>query len=199
MTLVDWATVGGSSASAIAIFVSLWTFRKQKKAETLILLEQRDREIKALKKVFIRECELNNYAINRVREYGALLEEKPKLFRIEVGDSKYSAVFLDENEEYVEQGGPVPKIYNTILYSNLLLAAKLNDELFVKLELACNAVSELEHMITSMIEYSLNKKNNYLLEGLGCYISSHIDEVHDNMNELYKFCSGETLTKTRLR
>ncbi|HCT9341306.1 TPA: hypothetical protein OUC37_000553 [Proteus mirabilis] len=196
---VDWFTVGGSLASATAIFVSLWTFKKQKKSEEAILLEQKNREIQALKKVFIRECELNNYAIYRMKEYGSLLEEKANQFRVEVSNFRYRGVFLDENNQRIVTGGIIPKVYNKTFYSNLLTAAKLDDALFLKLELACDAVSELDHMVTSMIEYSLNEKENFLLDGLGSYITSNIDYEYDKLNELYQYCSGVKLENTRLR
>ncbi|HHQ6565616.1 TPA: hypothetical protein ACSTJX_000412 [Serratia fonticola] len=84
---------------------------------------------------------------------------------------------------------------------NLMEAAVINNELLEKLEKACDALAELEHVRDSFLnsENSRKEKNGFVLEAFVIYGLGELIDIQQSLNELYKYCTGNELERARLR
>lgn len=190
---VDWFTVGGSLGSAGAIFASIFVYKKQRENENNAYKKQKEREIRALKLILKKECELNYFSLEKLKGIILNLHSEKVELTLRKGNFGYNYTF---NFDRVKMSGRIPIFYINVMSSSLLTAARLDDEFFSKLEVALDVVSELNHITNNIIDYTLNKdeKTKVVLRKLASYTSNRMEFFYNNLNELYIYCSGDSLT-----
>lgn len=186
---------------AIVLFVSkelLESFRR---------LQADRRKIKALKDLLARECELNLWVVKSLRRIFSEIHtgenENPQV-KIEIhhkpSGRPFVKVFSDDGGLETHMG--VPKPHRELMSKFLLDVATLDRELFLLMEPAYEALAHLEHIRESLVhaeeDSELIGQDNYL-EGLARYALEELNNAEASLAALYKHCTGNELTKHRLR
>ncbi len=167
---------------------------------------ERKRKIFSMKRMFSRECERNLWTITLLREALSVIDsgykDKKKL-RVEFSEYKSDYVFIyeDSDDNSTRSGHPITETHRELLDGNLMEAAVLDKTLFNKLENACDALAELEHVRDSFLKIEITSKEigNNLMEGFVGYGLEELEPIQESLNDLYIYCTGRELKDVRLR
>lgn len=183
---------------AIAVFIAreVLEWRRRSKAEA--------RKIQAVKMILARECELNFSTIRRLQyifSHASVIDEensRRKLLIEERPDGHLARMF---DEDDLEATVPVPEVHRETVAKMLIETAGLERNLFLNVEAAHDALSETEHVRSSLIHIHETEKEtgNEMVSGLADYATGELKNAEEALKKLYRFCTGEELTKARLR
>ncbi|MBW9352885.1 hypothetical protein FHD02_14965 [Citrobacter sp. EC_71] len=206
----DWLTllttetlIPASAFVAICLFIVrelLDCYRKSKSKKN---------EIRALKKIFARECQLAWSTSGKIKglcERFAPYEEKPmhecplgfSIIKTTAGKTRW---LVTENEKPVS-GGELSKPSAAAFTKYLYDISKLDPVFYDKANLAYTAVIELKHFYDSLVD---NEDTSKLLElssvmyGFSGYALGEMEWIEREIKSLYLYCTGEELTEGLLR
>lgn len=161
------------------------------------------RKISAMKRFFSRECERNLWTIDILSSVLSDINERCENGQdIDVTFGKhepsYVYVFYDGKKGI---GSKITEVQRDIMDKNLMEAAVISKPLFERLEAACDALAELDHVRSSFlnIKKTSEEVGHPLLAGFVGYGLEELLVIKQSLNDLYKYCTGRKLEKARLR
>ena len=160
------------------------------------------RKVKAFKTLLARECELNNWAHKRIKDAIANIQENFENnasynYSIKKRDSG-EIIFEERNEDLsLSSSWPLPSVHTEIMSKLMLDVATLDSGLFGALETAYDASINLNHIRQSLTIFI--EDEDFHLETFVDYALRELPDVHAEMEELYKACTGQALTAENLR
>ncbi|WP_158080984.1 hypothetical protein [Pelomonas sp. KK5] len=165
------------------------------------------RKVSALTHLLARECELNYWAIKALRYIAIQIptDENPgegMQVTIERKPSGRSYARIVSADGGTESHHPVPRVHRELMSKFLLDVATIDRELFVVMEPAYDALSHLEHVRESFVnapEASDFIGQDGYLEGLAGFALDELLKAEDKIGRLYRHCTGNELTKHRVR
>lgn len=164
------------------------------------------RSISALKQVFAAECERNLWTLTSLEKAleeadGTFDAEPPlKFVTHQTPSGEYRWKTCYRNNE-LKSGGVLPSVKRSALDKSVLRVAELNDPLFRAVEEAIEAISELEHLRGSLINFAQSNDpfDKTHFEGFPEWALEQLPDIRASLDKLYKICTGRQLEKARLR
>lgn len=201
--LTSGTLIPASAFVAICLFIlrELLDWRRKSKA--------RKNEIRALKKIFARECQLAwnvNGEIKSLCEKFVPYEEKPmhecpldlSITKTEAGKTRYT---VTEND-VVRWNGPLSEPSVATFTKHLYDVSKLDSAFYEKVNLAYIAVIELKHFYESLVDNEDTAKLigiDNIMYGFSGYALREMIWIERDLKGLYQYCTGEELTVGLLR
>ncbi|EFD4920188.1 hypothetical protein ACUWQO_003589 [Escherichia coli] len=209
-TQCDWVSLltSGTLIPASA-FVAIFLFIIRELLDCRRKSKARKNEIRALKQIFARECQVAwhiNGQIKKLCETFEPYEKKPQherildlqVFKTTAGKTRY--IVLKSGRK--QSGGLLPEP-STENFSRFLYDVSKTDSVFYeKMDAAFKAIVELKHFYDSIVD---NKDSAQIIEienimiGFSGYALKEITWIEENLRALYQFCTGEELTEGLLR
>ena len=165
------------------------------------------RRIRALTALLARECELNYWTIKSLRRVfvEVATDENPDTAGSVTVEKKpsgraYAKVMTEDGG--LEAHYSIPHVHRELMSKFLLDIATLDEKLFDVMEPAYDALAEVEHVRESLLNASEAPEEigeDGYMEGLAGYALDELRDAETALSALYKHCSGEVLTKHRLR
>lgn len=200
--MFDWL-----SFVPITVVVAIGVFAIK---ETFELLRRRSgdaRRVRGLKALLARECELNYWAIKSFRR---ILNEIPTQennnwqMRVTIEKTGSGRPFAKvvSDDGGIEAHYGIPQVHRELMSKFLLDVATLDKDFFEILEPAFDAVAELEHIRESLVSARYAPEDigqDGYLEGFAGYALNEIKDAEMCLANLYVYCTGQALTKHRLR
>lgn len=218
--MVDWfATSSNNLTNSInsiqsilpaTVIVAIFLFFIKEVIEWVRRHQAEKRKIIALSSLLARECELNHWSIKSMRriiefirdESAVNIETKFQFTILRSGEILFRAM---ESESDFIMGIPLAKTHSEIMGKILLDVATIDKSLYAEIQLAYDAISEMEHIRHSLIyhvepEDELGKQHQKEhLEGFIIYALPILEKTYQKLNFLYKFCTGKELNSHRMR
>ncbi|WP_156918483.1 hypothetical protein [Bradyrhizobium sp. Cp5.3] len=149
------------------------------------------RQIEAYKIILRRECELNAWAVTRLRETLEAMKSNPGHFKV------FKTEF-DLRFEFESEGGrnswPIPSVYLDDIKGSMLAVAALQSDIFERLERCYEACLDLVNLRQHTVEYLFGQADGYDVEALHDYGSRELKDIHTALDRLYRACTnGEEL------
>lgn len=165
------------------------------------------RKSKALTHLLSRECELNYWAIKSIRHIVQQIpcEENPEAsgtITVERTPSGRTYARIVSTDAGTESHHNIPKVHRELMSKFLLEIATVDKDLFAVMEPAYDALAELEHVRESLV--NAPEAPDYIgqdgyLEGFAGFALDELRDAEQKLSALYRHCTGEELTKHRLR
>lgn len=192
-----------SSFLPITVIFAIALFFLKEIVEFVKKYKANNRKIFAMKRLFSRECEKNLWTVKILRNVLSEINEEyeeGKKVRLKFSYHEQGYVYLYKDDNSMS-GYSITKTHRDLMDKNLMEAAVSNDSLFKKLEGACDALAELEHIRDTFlnIENSSKEFGNPLLAGFLGYALEELLIIQQSLNDLYKYCTGNELENARLR
>ena len=199
---MEWASLLPAAAVvAIAVFLV---------KEALEFFRRRDanvRKLRALTALLARECELNYWTIRSLRR---IIQEIPSnddpstQRQVEIkrrSSGKPYAQIVSHDGEF-ETHMNIPSVHRDLMSKFLLDIATLDKNLFAVMEPAYDALAEVDHVRESLV--NIEDGTAFLsqqdwLAGFSGYALDELQEAEVLLGKLYDYCTGQPLTKFRLR
>ena len=183
---------------SVSIGVALAVFLAREWLESRRRRQATTRKLGAIRVVLARECELNNWSVSSLRRILLTI-------RAHWGSGKFSLeyrlnlppIFYAQLESKEFSSSPIPQFYQNVCRELLLPVAELDARLLGKLESSITELAEMDHVATSLCAYLEYDDGHF--EAFLDYALRATDSVRDALNELYKDCTGQLLTKSRVR
>lgn len=157
------------------------------------------RKLSAIKNQLAAECERTNWTIRWLRQAITDVRKALKNGRpIEIETTPLGARRLVFPRDGGDSSSPVPKASTDVLDKYLFEVAGLDALLFGKMVEALAGMAELNHVLNSLIEY-VEEEGQRWLESWSDYASQEVGSSEEPILYLYEMCTGQALTKTRLR
>ncbi|PTQ14261.1 hypothetical protein CWO33_13655 [Vibrio splendidus] len=181
--------------SAILLFVIkevLELFRKSK---------AKKRKLSALKSVLKEELELNLWVW---KKFESLLTNVKVA---EVG-STYEYLVSPSGAERFEllspdghgQGQSFPKVVIEMHSKLVIEVAEIDADMYQKLIGSYKALSELQHLRNGIVDFiHESRMGEHYVEGFTGYALEELAPIYDELNALYRYCTGKALTEHRMR
>jgi hypothetical protein len=165
------------------------------------------RKLLALKALIARECELNNWCIKRLSDIFNNIDTPENknpgiIVSIEETPSGRPYVKVISDDEGLETHSSIPEVHRELMTKFLLDIATLDKGLFGKLEPAYDILAEVAHIKDSLVrsrDADERTGEAGYLSGLAYYATGVLVKADTAIKELYKYCTGQELTKHRLR
>lgn len=201
--LTDSSIIPASAFVAICLFIIrelLDGYRKRK---------ARKNEIRALKQIFARECQLAWYINDKIKdiceefvpfEEGSL-DACPlgfNVYKTTAGKTRYS-VFENGKEQH---GGMLTEPSVATFERYTYDVSKLDSVFYEKVSSAFEAVTELKHFYDSLVDNEDTARINgidTILLGFSGYALRNMEWIEHNLKDLYQYCTDEELTQGLLR
>lgn len=201
--LTSGTLIPASAFVAICLFILReWLdWRRKSKA--------RENEIRALKKIFARECQLAwhiNGQIKKLCELFEPYEKKPpherildlEVFKTTAGKTRYIVLKNGEKQSGGILSEPSAENFSRFLYD----VSKIDSNFYEKMNAAFTAVVEIKHLYDSIIDNEDSAQiigiENIMI-GFSGYALKEMTWIEENLRALYKFCTNEELTEGLLR
>jgi hypothetical protein len=192
-----------SSFLPITVVFAIGLFILKEVLEFIKKNNAQKRKVSAMKKLFSRECEKNFWTVKILRS--VLKEiydgyESHKEIHVRFSEYNPSYVFVIEGEDEAS-GHSISKTHRELMDKNLMETAVLDKLFFKKLEDACDALAELDHVRDSFLNINNTSEEigDGLLSAFADYGLNELDDIQKSLNELYKYCTGGELKNARLR
>ncbi|WBL72407.1 hypothetical protein [Serratia liquefaciens] len=192
-----------SSFLPITVIFAIGLFFLKEVFEFVKKHKANNRKIFAMKRLFSRECEKNLWTVKILRRVLSEINEEyenGKEVKLKFSEHEQGYVYIYKDDGSMS-GLSITKTRRELMDKNLMEAAVSSEALFKKLEGACDALAELEHIRDSFlnIENSSKEFGNPLLAGFLGYALEEILTIQQSLNDLYKYCTGNELENARLR
>ncbi|HHK7968767.1 TPA: hypothetical protein ACQVG6_005296, partial [Serratia marcescens] len=202
-SLSSGALIPASAVVAICLFILREILEGRRKCRV------RKNEIRALKRIFARECQLAWYRagqIKKLSEIFAPFEKAPedecpfelKVFKTTAGKIRY----LISKNGAERLGGMLPEQSTTTFEKYLYDTSKIDSSFYEKVNAAYTAVIEIKHLHESLIDHQDSAEiigiQNVML-GFSSYALEEIAWIEKEIKALYKTCTGKELTSGLLR
>lgn len=201
--LASGTLIPASALVAVCLFILREWLDWRRKSEA------RKNEIRALKKIFARECQLAwnvKKQIKTLCKKFAPYEEKPmhecpldlSVTKTAAGKTRYT---VTEND-VPRWGGTLSEPSVATFTKHLYDVSKLDSEFYEKVNLAYTAVIELKHFYESLVD---NEDTAQLIGidnvmfGFSGYALKEMIWIERELKVLYQYCTGEELTVGLLR
>lgn len=191
----------------ITAIVAIAIFAAKEVLEVVRRWKGDQRRLLALKTLLARECELNLWSVKTLRRIALEIDttERPNpdtVVTIEKtnGGRPYALVLVENGQAGARY--PIPRVHRDLMSKLLLEVATLDKALFQAMEPAYDALAELDHVREKLLgapDAPEELGQTSYLEGLAGYALDEIKEAEDALALLYKHCTGDELTKHRLR
>ncbi|WP_440495493.1 hypothetical protein [Serratia sarumanii] len=192
-----------SSFLPITVISAIFLFILKEVVEAIKKRGANRRKISAMKRFFSRECERNLWTIQILNSVLSDINEgykNNKDIDIKFGEHDPSYVYI-LYDGTTRMGSKITEVQRDIMDKNLMEAAVISKPLFERLEVACDALAELDHVRSSFL--NINKTSEEtghpLLAGFVGYGIEELSDIKQSLNDLYKYCTGHELEKARLR
>ncbi|MFM0125681.1 hypothetical protein P0D73_43780 [Paraburkholderia sp. RL18-101-BIB-B] len=188
----------------IAVISAIALFFTKEILEGVRRYRGEQRKIKAIKMLISRECELNLWTIKSIKYIVETIRDEAELgaeFEFIFPRSGKTLFRVKRKNDDTKSGSSLTETHRELMDRYLLDAATLDKKLYAALQSAYDAVAELEHVRQSLI-YFVEPEDNQdemHLFGFVDYALGTLQEVSDGLAVLYKECTGDNLTKHRLR
>jgi hypothetical protein len=200
--LIQWA--GG--LLPVTVFAAIILFLTREVLESVRRTSANKRKIGALKKLLARECELNLWAMNCLKEAlqsadEALSDEPPGSMVVNRAPSGQEHWEQRDSEGRMRRGGALPAVRRAMMESTALGVAELDRRLFSALEAALESTAELDHARGTFVDFA-DTTDPLEADHFGGFVEWALEQfggVYDGMNSLYEACTRKKLEKPRLR
>lgn len=164
------------------------------------------RKVRALRKVLARECQLNYYAIDLLRDTltemqdVGVAEDAARLSLSKRPAGGY--VFILTDLKGSKQGGVLVGIQRETFLKYLVEIAGLDERLYSKCEIALDGLSEADNVYQSLVhgpEIHFPSTNEDYYKGLIDYGIGELNDSINGLKALYFACTGSELQKGKLR
>jgi hypothetical protein len=189
----------------IAVVVAIALFALKELLEFLRRYRAEARRKEAIHALLARECELNHWAIKSIRHIVMEVRDETAADP----ETKFSFVFprsgktlfrVIRKEPGYRSGGSLAAVHREVMDKNILEVAAIDKVLFAVLEPAYSAIANLEHVRASLTYYvdPEDDQDKMHLEGFVEYALQELDGVYDDLNALYRVCTGRKLERHRV-
>ena len=96
---------------------------------------------------------------------------------------------------------PIPDVYKYYIDKYIMDAASLDSKIFLKMMQAYDALLEIKHVRSGVINYiqPFDENNADIVQGFVEYAIEEIDDVYESISGLYRECVGKQLDVHRYR
>jgi hypothetical protein len=165
------------------------------------------RKLAAIKTMFARELELNNWTLKTLRRTldaidEGLKESSPRIFSIREERGGRTIIRVGEHGSSKFSEWQIPNVHTDIMPKHMLDTATLDKDLFQALQLAYDATADLQHVRDSLIRTVANEQQQIdmaFVEPFIDYAKRELDDIAPDLSQLYKLCTGKALEDHRLR
>lgn len=201
--LTNGTLIPASAFVAISLFIIRELLDWYRKSKT------RKNEIRALKQIFARECQLAWYINEKIKElceeFVSYEEEAPdecplsfKVLKTTAGKTRY--LVSDNGQE--QSSGLLPEP-STIIFSKYLYdASKLDSVFYEKVNSAFKAAVELKHLYDSLVDHEDTAQLTGLeiiTFGFSSYAIRQSERIELELKDLFLYCTDKELTEGLLR
>lgn len=190
-------------------FVAICLFILREWLDWLRKSKARKNEVRALKKIFARECQLAwnvNGQIKTLCEKFAPYEEKPmhecpldlSVTKTAAGKTRYT---VTENDA-PRWGGPLSEPSVATFTKHLHDVTKIDSAFYEKVNSAYTAAIELKHFYESLVDTEDTAQRigiTNVMYGFSGYALKEMIWIERDLKGLYQYCTGEELTVGLLR
>ena len=201
--LTNGTLIPASAFVAICLFIIRELMDSYRKSKT------KKNEIRALKTIFARECQLAWYINGQIKElceefapYEKIpMREHPLSFSVSktaAGKIRYVVTENDNPLSYGLLSKPSVATFTKHLYD----LSKLDSVFYEKVNLAYTAVIELKHFYDSLVDNEDTSRLigiNNIMYGFASYALEEIEWIESELKNLYQYCTGNELTRGLLR
>lgn len=206
----DWLNLlTNGSLIPLSAFVAICLFIIRELLDWYRKSQSKKNEIRALKKIFARECQLAwsvCLTIKGLCEKFAPYEELPmnecplnfNISRTTAGKMRYA---VTENGD-LRSGGVLNKPSVETFKKHLYDILKLDSSFYEEANSAFTAVVELRHFYESLVDNEDTSQLlglNSVMYGFSGYALKEIVWIERNIKSLYQYCTNEELTEGLLR
>lgn len=186
-----------------AVVVAICTFVAKEVLEFIRRLKADRRKVAAYKLLLADEVEKNNWVIRSLRFDLKELKEDWSTSTVTMEINKAGQKRLKIVSEDGESSGVLPDVSRMIVTKVFTDIAVLDEKLFSAATEAYEAVSELEHVKNSLIEFVMTddklKQSSGFRDSFVDYAFREIADAYVSLSKLYKLCTGNDLADHKLR
>ncbi|UWQ99981.1 hypothetical protein K3729_04135 [Rhodobacteraceae bacterium S2214] len=194
--------IGAGRLLPVTVVAAIILFGVKEGIEANRRRKANSRKRQAVRRLIADEIERNNWAIKRLRD---------GIFQIErhlvEANSKISIQVSALGERYVrrEEDGemasqfPIGKVYSEVLSANLLVLGEIDEAIFDEALNVNDAIKELDHVCTSMIEILSKNNDRGFLEGFADHAKKEIADCEKTLQSFYQNVTGRALETHRIR
>ena len=206
VAIQTWLSQSGLIPFSAIIAILLFATREC--LETRRKKKAKQNEIQALKKILARECELNLHLSHQIFEicsnfapYEQNENQCPYTLRLTPTPSSKIRYEIIEGEDLIS-GGQLSDSHTSIFDKYMFDVVKADIEFYNKLEAAYEAAIELQHFRDSLLDIDDTGKwmgDRSMVLGFSGYALEEMEPINGALNTFYKFCTGNELSKGRMR
>lgn len=164
------------------------------------------RKLRAVKKILTRECLINYYSVNNLREVFTLMQDA----RVSENSSRLSIserpagghVYMITDSVRHSCGGILNGVQKEVLLKCLIEVAGQDEDFYSKCETVVDRLSEADDIYQSLvhgpeIHFPSSPENYY--EGLIDYAQGELNDVITALQDLHLSCTGHEITQVKCR
>lgn len=200
--VMNWSAnlLPATVTAAILLFIARETlewFRRRKANR---------RKVNAMKRVLARECELNLWTMNSLKEaletaLKGLTADPPGRIKITRAPSGNEHWEYRHSVGFVERSGSLPSVRRSTMEGLALGLAELDRRAFIALERALEATAELDHLRGTLINFA-DDADPVDKDFFGAFLEwalEQFDQIYSGLNALHVVSTGSQLVRARLR
>jgi hypothetical protein len=160
----------------------------------------------AFRTLLARECELNHWTIKSIKRIVETIRDESA----KEPQTKFSFIFprsgkvlfrCEHPDAEWKSGSALAEVHKDLMGKYLLDVATLDKKLFASLQVAYDALANLEHVRESLIYFVApeDEQDKDHLYGFVGYALSELDDIYGDLAALYLQCTGQKLETHRLR
>lgn len=164
------------------------------------------RKREAFRLLLARECELNHWAMTKLKEALTSIQEHFSIgvsfeYRIDRHSSGHISFVQLYDDGSLHSSRPLPDASTDVMKQTMLEIAALDRQLFKSVEAAYDSAISLRHVRESLIRQveSDDEFEAAFFESFPPYGLSELSDIQVDIGELYLQCTGEELTQFRVR
>lgn len=206
---IDKLAFGEADILPVPVFMALVLFVAREVLETIKKRKAEARKISAYKQLITDELELNHGAYLSLKNIFTELEENKEKW----DGGTYEAKFKETGNLYVHvtyenrlvMATPAIKPSWSQHDKVLVSIAEIDNQFYEKLRSGYSKVIELNHLYNSLIkglkanDFDEPFPHTITRSGFLDYALNECERIHCGLNELYIFCTGYKLKKSRIR
>lgn len=184
------------TAASVGIAVHFYRDSLQRQAQAL------SRRSEAYKSLLARECELNLWTIKRLSETFNEISSGIDGAKFDVAEQpEMPPRFEMTDKEGDTSSWSIPKIHVKHMSEAVLDLATDHKELFALVQAALDALADLDHARAQLLSAPTQTimDGASFLDGLADYGQRECADAREALDPLYLYCTGNALTKHRLR
>ncbi|WP_070796025.1 hypothetical protein [Thalassotalea crassostreae] len=190
---INPVSIGASVAISIFLIKEfLEAYRKSK---------ARSRKVKALKAIISEEIEINYWAwiqietlVNKVKEFPRTTDYK--ISTSTSGVERFEFIHIDGSFG----GGSLPPVTEKIFNKLIIDIAELDKVFYEKAISYSKSIADLKHLRNGAYDFIHETQlGDHYTDGFADYALDELPPIYTTMSKFYEICTGEELTKHRMR